>query len=256
MTANNGSQSLSTGDSQDTQHQAELVLTVWGTAVRVRPVILANLLGLWGLLAWLAGRGHPERPWSLRIVIGLLSTAAMLVADVGHAMAHIFSARYAGAPMDEILLSEGMPRTLYYDNAVPPRVHCLRALGGPIYSAMGLLISCLARGLAPRGTVSHEIAGWSCLGHGFILGGSLVPLPIVDGGTMLKWTLVEHGRTPEQADEVVAQVNLSLGAALTATGAALAATGRQQSPVRRWLPALGLVAVGALAIAAGCGKLR
>lgn len=236
--------------------RAEAVFTIWDTRVRVRRAILANLVGLWGLLAWLAGRGHAERPWPVRILIGLLSMTAMMVADLGHAVAHIFSAHYAGAPMDEILLSEGMPRTLYYDNDVSPRVHRLRALGGPIYSVVGLAISWLLRGLAPSGTLVREIAGWSCLGHGFILGGSLVPLPIVDGGTMLKWTLVERGRTLEQADKTVAQVNLSLGAALTGTGLALAATSRQQSAARRWLPALGLIAGGAIALAAGRGKIR
>jgi hypothetical protein len=250
MTANNGA------GSRPARREREAVFTVWGTAIRVKPAVLANLLGLWGLAAWLAGRGHPERPWSVRILVGLLSTVVMMIADLGHAMAHIVSARYAGAPMDEILISEGMPRTLYHDNDVPPRAHRTRALGGPIYSAVGLALSCLVRGLAPQGSVVREVAGWSCLGHGFIFGGGLVPLPIVDGGSILKWTLVERGRTPEEADEVVAQVDLSLGAALTATGVAVAATSRQESPARRWLPALGLVAVGALAIAFGRGRLR
>lgn len=234
----------------------EAVFTIWNTAIRVRPAILAYLFGLWGLQAWLAGRGHPERPWPARTLVGLLSTIAMMAADLGHAMAHIVSARYAGAPMDEILLSEGMPRTLYYDNDVPPRVHRLRALGGPIYNVVGLALSCLLRSLAPRGSWVREVAGWSCLGHGFILGGSLVPLPVVDGGSLLKWTLVERGRTPEQADEMVRQVDLSLGTALTATGVALAAAGRQQTAARRWLPVVGLLAAGAIGIAAGRGKIR
>ena len=250
MTASNGA------GSQPARREGEAVFTVWGTAIRVKPAVLANLLGLWGLAAWLAGRGHPERPWSVRILVGLLSTVAMMVADFGHAMAHIVSARYAGAPMDEILISEGMPRTLYYDNDVPPRAHRTRALGGPIFSVVGLALSCLVRGLAPHGSLVREVAGWSCLGHGFISGSGLVPLPIVDGGSILKWTLVERGHTPEQADEIVAQVDLSLGVALTATGVAVAATSRQESPARRWLPALGLIAGGAIAIAFGRGKFR
>jgi hypothetical protein len=237
--------------SQPARRETEAVFTVWGTAIRVKPAVLANLVGLWGFLAWFAGRGRPDRPWSVRILVGLLSTVAMMVADFGHAMAHIVSARHAGAPMDEILISEGMPRTLYYDNDVPPRAHRTRALGGPIFSAIGLALSFLVRGLASRGSLVREVASWSCLGHGFIMGGGLIPLPIVDGGSILKWTLVEHGRTPEQADEVVAQIDLSLGAALTATGVALAATSRQESPARRWLPALGLVAGGVIAIAFG-----
>ena len=262
MTAGDGTSSYpaeresSAAGTHDAQGGAEIVFTVWGTAIRVKPAILANLAGLWGLAAWLAGRGHPERTWSVRILVGLLSTVAMMVADFGHAMAHIASARYAGAPMDEILISEGMPRTLYYDNDVPPRAHRTRALGGPIYSAAGLALSCLVRGLARRGSLLREIAGWSCLGHGFILGGALVPLPIVDGGSILKWTLVGQGRTPEQADEVVAQVDLSLGAAMAATGVALAVTSRQKSAAWRWLPALGLMAGGAIAIAFGRGRFR
>jgi len=242
--------------SQPARREGEAVFTVWHTAIRVKPAVLANLAGLWGLAAWLAGRGHPGRPWPVRIVVGLLSTVAMMAADFGHAMAHIASARYAGAPMDEILISEGMPRTLYYDNDVPPRAHRTRALGGPIYSTAGLGLSCLVRGLAPQGSLAREVAGWSCLGHGFILGGALAPLPIVDGGSILKWTLVEQGRTPEEADEAVAQVDLSLGVALTATGVAVGVTRRQESPSRRWLPALGLIAAGAMAIAFGRGRFR
>jgi hypothetical protein len=233
-----------------------VLFTVWGTPVKVKPVFWANVLGLWGLLSWLSGRAKPERPWAMRLLAGLLSALALLAADVGHAMAHILSARYAGAPMDEILLSEGMPRTVYHDNDVPPRVHRLRALGGPLYSAVGLLTSLALRALAPRGSLAREVTNWSCLGHSFILGGSLVPLPIVDGGAILKWTLVERGQAPEEADEVIRQINLSLGMAATATGAALAVTRRGSPPQRRWLPALGLIAAGGIALAAALGKIR
>jgi hypothetical protein len=234
---------------------AKTLFTVWGTPVKVKPAFWANVVGLWGLLSWLSGRGKPERPWPLRFLIGLLSMLAVLAADVGHAMAHIVSARFARAPMDEILLSEGMPRTIYHDDNVPPRAHRLRALGGPVYSALGLLVSLALRALAPRGTWLREVAGWSCLGHAFILS-SLAPLPFVDGGAMLKWTLVERGQTPEEADEVIRQIDLSLGLAATATGAALAVTRREAPARRRWLPALGLIAVGGIAIAAALDRIR
>jgi hypothetical protein len=48
---------------------------------------------------------------------------------------------------------------------------------------------------------------------------------------------------------VVRQVDLALGAAATTAGLMLAAR-------RRWLPALGLVAAGAVAIAAALDKIR
>lgn len=237
-------------------NETPTLFTVWGTPVKMKPAILANLLGLWGLLSWLAGRDRPERPWPVRLLAGALSTVALLAADIGHAMAHIISARHAGAPMDKIVLSEGMPRTLYYDNDVAPHVHRLRALGGPVFSAVGLLTSLILRALAPRGSLVRELAGWSSLGHGFILGGSLVPLPFVDGGTLLKWTLVEQGRTEGEADELIRKIDLGLGTATATAGVALAAMGRGLPARHRWLAALGLIAGGAIAIAAAVDKIR
>ena len=225
------------------------LFTVLNTPVKVKPAVLGNLLALWGVLSWMAGRRRPKRSWPARLLVGALSTITLAVADIGHAMSHIVSARYAGAPMDEILVSPEMPRTIYHDNDVPPQAHRMRALGGPIYSAMGLLSSLVVRALAPRDSLAHELAGWSCIGHGFIFTGSLAPLPIVDGGSILKWTLVERGRTPAEADAVVQRVDLAIGATAAATGAALAAR-------RRWLPGLGLIGAGAIAIGAALGKIR
>jgi hypothetical protein len=225
------------------------LITVWHTPVKVKPAILANMLGLWGLLTWLAGRREPEHPVLIRLLVGGLSTLALLSADLGHALAHIVSARLARAPMDEILISEGMPRTLYRDDDVPPKAHRLRALGGPVFNGVGLLASLALRRLAPHHSAWREVLGWSSLGHGLLLAGSLAPLPIVDGGTILKWTLVEQGRTPAQADRVVRRAGLVTGAGAAAAGVALAAR-------RRWLPALGLLAGAAVAIAAAMDKIR
>jgi len=47
----------------------------------------------------------------------------------------------------------------------------------------------------------------------------------------------------------VQQVDLAIGGAATAAGVALAAR-------RRWLPALGLIGAGAIAIGAALGKIR
>ena len=151
--------------------------------------------------------------------------------------------------MDEIRVSMEMPRTIYFDNDVPPHVHRMRALGGPIFSLIGLLTSLLLRTLAPRDSLAHEIAGWSSIGHGFIFGGALVPLPFVDGGTILKWTLVERGRTPAEADATIRRLDLAIGATAATAGVAFASR-------RRWLPALGLIGAGAIAIGAALDKIR
>jgi hypothetical protein len=232
------------------------LFTVWSTPVKVQPAVLANLAALWGFLAWWAGRQRPQRPWILRLGISFLQTLVLLSADVGHALAHIISARFAGAPMDEILVSSGMPRTIYHDQDVPPRVHRLRAMGGPIFSACGLLVSLLLRVLTPRGSAMREITDSSCLGHGFILLGSLAPLPFVDGGSLVKWTLVEGGRSESEADKLVRAVDLTLGTACAITGVLVATTRRGQPARRRWLPALGLLAAGGIALAAALDKIH
>ena len=76
-----------------------------------------------------------------------------------------------------------------------------------------------------------------------------MPLPVVDGGVILKWTLVERGRTPAEADTVIRRLNLAIGAVALVAGVVLAI-------VRYWLPALGLAAAGAIAITAELGKIH
>ena len=205
---------------------------------------------LTGLLAWLAGRRHPGWRWGQRIGAALLASPLAMFADVGHAMAHTVSARMAGAPMDEIFLSSGMPRTLYANNAFPPRVHIQRSLGGLVFSLIGFTLSLLARSASPKGSLNRDLADVSLLGHSFILLGSATPLPIVDGGIILKWKLVEGGKTPAQAEETVETVSVGLGAGVLALGALVIAAGR-----KKWIGGL-LAAGGAAAVAAGKGRLR
>ena len=180
----------------------KILYTFNGVPVKAKPPFYFMVILLWSLLTWLAGRRKPERPFSKKILIGTLSLPLAFIADIGHAMAHTESAKRAGAPMDEILLSADMPRTLYANNDVPPRTHIIRAIGGPIYSAIGLAISLLWRSFSPPASLSRELADISSFYHGMIFG-CLIPFPIVDGGTILKWSLVEKGYSPEEADGIV-----------------------------------------------------
>lgn len=220
----------------------------WDTKVRLHPAALVGWAGLWGWQAAMVGRGR-ERSWPTRLLIGGLAAATWLSADMGHVLAHTVSARLAGAPMDEIRIGLDMPRTIYYDNDVSPHIHRERSLGGPIFNALGLATSGLLRLLARPGTLPHELAGWSAVAHGGLLAGSLAPLPIVDGGVILKWTLVERGRAPQEADAVVQEAGLATGAACAAGGVLLAMKGQ------RW-PGLGLLAAAIVAIGAALGKIR
>jgi len=121
-------------------------LRIFGTPVKVKIKVLIIIAALWGSVTWLGLYWHPERGFWQGLLIGFVSAILLLIAEFGHAFAHIFSARCAGAPMDEILLSLDMPRTLYWNNDVPPNVHRKRAMGGPIFNALGFLLSIVIYG--------------------------------------------------------------------------------------------------------------
>jgi hypothetical protein len=221
-----------------------------GVPIVAKPDFWPIPILLTGFLTWTAGRRRPELSRLQRLGVGLLAMPVAWFADVGHAMAHTVSARRAGAPMDEILLSSGMPRTLYRNNAVPPQIHIRRSLGGPLFSLVTSTLSWLWWRKSPHGSLSRDLAELSLLGHTFILLGSLAPLPMVDGGTILKWKLVEAGQSPEEADQTVKRTNLALGTSFLGLGTLLGLGAK-----RRLLG--GLLAVGGAAgIAAGTGWLK
>ncbi|MGE5139029.1 MAG: hypothetical protein ACM3JD_06200 [Rudaea sp.] len=226
-----------------------MILRIFGTRVRVKRTVLIDLAALWAGLSWWGMHRHPGRPAPHGLLIGLASGVVLAPADFGHAIAHIFSARYAGAPMDEILISEGMPRTLYWNNAVSPDVHRLRALGGPVFNLLALAVSLCARRLSPGPSIARELADWSALGHGVILIASLAPLPIVDGGTLLKWTLVARGRAESEAEELVRRIDWAIGIPTALIGVGLIA-------VRRWVAGIISLASGLAVIGIAAGKIR
>ena len=224
-------------------------IRIFNTPVNIKPIVLVNLIVLWGFATWFGLYQHPNRDLWMGLLVGFMSMILLIFADFGHAIAHIFSARYAKAPMDEILITAGMPRTLYTDNNVSPATHRMRAFGGPVFSTLGLLLSILIYLITTNYLVLRELAAWSIGGHGFILLGCLLPLPIVDGGTILKWIMVEKGRTESEADKALRQVNWLIGGVVGIVGAALLF-------VQMWIAGLIFVGVGGIAIASSMGKIR
>ncbi len=112
-----------------------------GASVVAQPAFWPILVMFTGCLVWFAGKRKPTRSWSQRLGVALLAMPVATWAEIGHAMAHTVSARLAGAPMDEILLSASMPRTPYENNEVPSPTHIGRSLGGPIFSLISFLLS-------------------------------------------------------------------------------------------------------------------
>jgi hypothetical protein len=222
---------------------------IFSTTVKIDFVVLPILIALWAGITWFGLHGHPQRNFWQGLLIGFISTVLLSLADFGHPLGHIFSARYAGAPMDEILISSNMPRTLYQHNDVTPNIHRIRALGGPIFNLAGLLLSITILEFASIHSTERELMGWSAVGHGYILVASLLPLPMVDGGTILKWTLVAGGKTEAEADDLLRRIDWMLGFVLAIAGIGLAFT-------KLWIVGLVSIGVGVIFFSAAAGKIR
>ena len=227
----------------------EISFSIFHTRIRITPSFLLNFLAMIITVTWLENSWHPERSFWQELlyrsaIMFLLSTAVL-----GHVIAHIFSARYAGVPMDEILITAGLPRTLYWNDDISPDAHRWRTIGGPIFNLAGLLLSLIIFASGSGHPIVRELAEWSAAGHGIVLLFSLMPLSIVDGGSLLKWTLVSNGMAETQADKRLRRVNWLMSIMGVILGSSFIA-------LQMWAPAF--IAFGMAAIITGVllGKLH
>jgi len=227
---------------------------LWETPVIVigRSWLPVVQLVLWPLLSWRAGRLAARRSLAERLGIGALETCTVLGAEWCHNLAHLVAAHLVRRPMDALRIVFGMPLCIYYEvdpQDVTPRQHILRALGGPLFNACAAASAWIWRRVSKPGSASHQIAGTTAATSLFILGAGLLPYPALDGGPVLKWSLVERGCSMETAERAVRVADGVVGAGLL-TGAAAA---RRRG--RRGLAAL-LALLGLLGLSYAVGALR
>ena len=206
----------------------------------------------WVVMAWLGGRRMPRRSLTGRAGVAALTMPVFLGSEWSHNLAHAAAARLIGRPMDALRIVWGMPLCVYYDvndAQVTPRQHMLRAVGGPIWNGFVLLISLVLRRRTPPGSVAREVADVAVGMNAFLASASLLPLPGIDGGPLLKWGLVERGRSILQADEIVKRVDGVLGVGLLA-GSAVAARKRS------WIAGAMLLLFGLLSLGFATGRIR
>ena len=98
-------------------------------------------------------------------------------------------------------------------------------------------------------SIAREIIEAALSTNIFLLVVALLPLPHIDGGPILKWSLVARGSTPAEADLAVRRVDGVLGVALGA-GSALAML------KRRWLTGAFLAALSVAALGIASGLLK
>ena len=194
---------------------------VFATPVVVKGLTWLPLteLAVWGIMAWVAGRDHPERSWLARLGVGALTMPVILGSEWCHNLAHAAAAQLTGKPMDALRISWGMPLVVYYDindESVRPRQHIVRALGGPVFNMLLLSLAAVFRKFTRVGSLAREVADAAVGMNLFLSTVSLLPIPGIDGGPVLKWAMVDQGRSLDQADEVVREVDKVLGVGLAA----------------------------------------
>lgn len=199
---------------------------VFGTPLVVRGITWFPLAQLvcWGGLAWWAGQRDPRRTIAERIRIGGIVMPFVLGSEWLHNLAHAAAAALIDRPMDAIRVLWGMPLCVYHDlndARVSPRQHIVRALGGPLINVLLLPLGWLLGKVGREGGILREVSHALTWTNKLLLGVGLLPLPGIDGGPLLKWSLVERGHSVEQADRVIRQVDgvlsgvLGLGSGLS-----------------------------------------
>jgi Zn-dependent protease len=204
----------------DPRSPGEMVFTRIGeTPVTSRGI---SWIPITQFLAWVffthqASRRKPADTFFHWAGEGILKTAVSLGAEWCHNLAHLMVSNWIAKPMDQFRIQFGMPRCIYYqlnDQEVSPREHVLRSLGGPAINLILLPFSWLSKRVTKPGTVPGEAAKLLYQTNIFLSLVSLLPIPGIDGGPILKWSLVERGCSVEEADLAVRKTNGPLAVGL------------------------------------------
>lgn len=127
-----------------------------------------------------------------------------------HNLAHAFAASRIGRPVDAIRVNLGMPLLIYFnpdDPDISPGEHMLRAAGGPVFNFLNLLPLSLLKSRVEPETPLHFLVQLALDTNLFLSLASLTPLPPLDGGPLLKWSLVQQGKSVDEAEGIVKKAN-------------------------------------------------
>jgi Zn-dependent protease len=211
-----------------------------------------NQLILWGVMSWATGREHKQWSWKKRLGAGGVTMTIILGSEWLHNLAHTVTARRIGKPVDAVRIFMGMPLLVYQrenDSSVNPDQHILRALGGPIFNACLLALALLVKRTTQPDTIVRSAVDAAVGMNTFLSTASFAPIPGIDGGSILKWSLVKRGKNEQEADTVVIQVNRAAAAGL---GLAAACALKKQY----WLVGAVTALLAAVSLAVGLGILK
>lgn len=209
-------------------------------------------LVVWLGMAWRARRKRPERTLPQSLGIGFLSMIALLKWEWLHNIAHAAAARWAGKPMDALEITAGMPICIYSlenHRSATPRQHILRALGGPLFNLAAMFATRLLRRASPPESLQRELLDIAVGMNTFLCTASFLPVPGIDGGPVLKWSLVASGKSTQQADRALRRTNLALSPMM-------AAVAGYQFRRKRWFSGGLAVFFALVGFAVGMGWMR
>ncbi len=172
--------------------------------------VLITQLVLRGIFTQSAAKRKPDSSRIQWLREGFLKMAVVQGSEWCHNLAHLIASNWIGKPMDQMQIQAGMPRCIYQkinDQDVTPSQHIARSLGGPVINFLLLTVTGLARILTKPDSIAGETIKTAYQTNLFLSSFSLLPIPGIDGGPTLKWSLVARGKTIDEADRVVQKVN-------------------------------------------------
>jgi Zn-dependent protease len=160
---------------------------VAGLELSASPSALLGSLAIAGLLAVLLRRAGRTPSHTALVVAG--AVPLHWSNDLWHHLGHAAAAQATGYPMSGVHFWGLLATSRYPEDEplLPAEVHIRRALGGPAASLFAALLSALLWRLAPRVGPGRDLALVALAGNLTLGSGALIPLPFLDGGTLLKW---------------------------------------------------------------------
>ena len=167
-------------------------------------------LALWAIFSKSASKRKPENSYLQWSREGFMKMAVVLGSEWCHNLAHLYTSDWIGKPMDQMRIQAGMPRCIYHeinDEDVTPSQHIARSLGGPIVNLLLLSVMGMMRTVTKPDSIAGETAKIAYQTNLLLSLVSLLPIPGIDGGPILKWSLVNRGKMIEEADQIVQIAN-------------------------------------------------